>query len=133
MTKIVEMYRSCQYLSWEEAEKSGGMYTTIVHNDEAVPDVLEAITNACNMMDGNFSIETRVRDEYPAEIKAFSDAFVRCFGYRIATSQIVRAIDAYSTGEAYTDIDCGTVVIDAWLLWSEAKKYSDLPIALRPC
>ena len=62
MTKIIDMYRTCQYDTAEQALDQGGMYNTIVHHDEAIEDVIEAITNACDMMDGGYTVVYRVRD-----------------------------------------------------------------------
>ena len=67
---FIEMYNSSNYDSWEQAWKFGGVYITVVHSvDEPqhgagfsiMEDVRAAIMEACNMMNSNCEVETRIR------------------------------------------------------------------------
>ena len=112
MPHIVDMYRTSQYGSWGNAEECNGVYSTIVHNDAAVEDVLEAIANTMVMVGEVGEAVTRTRPEMPEGFAEFLSAYERCFG---GTFTLYEANRVLNHNEGPSSIR------DAWYLWCEAK------------
>ena len=117
MAKVVEMFRTDQYADWSEAEKCGGVYSTVTRSGETVSDVIDAIHAACGMMDGGYCIATRVSEEAPAGFDEFYYSYCRHFS-GIDRGRAIVAI----TQPDRPDVHAESQVRDAWFLWNDARK-----------
>jgi hypothetical protein len=111
--RLIQMYRTCQYGSWEEAERVHGV-RTVVWTDTA----FETIYATCDMMDGGYRVDTRIinaPDGFVEFYKEFSDAF----GFGLSIGQVLAAIIA---DDGHND---QITVRDAWILWKNAIKFAN--------
>lgn len=116
MSCTIEMFNYGQYNSWEDADRSGGVYNSVVHSDMTpalLDDITEAICNACDMMESGARVAIRVREPAPDGFHEFYKAYVRCFG-NVSRYDAVRAI-------TLPDRDANAQIRDAWFLWNEAR------------
>lgn len=125
MSGIIEMFNSGQYTSWEDAERNGGVYNSVVHGDitpTLLDDITEAICNAFDMLDlveGSTRVTTRIREPAPDGFHEFYKSYVRCFG-NVSRYDAIRAI-------TLPDRDANAQIRDAWFLWNEARNPTQNP------
>jgi hypothetical protein len=75
-SKTVEMYRPSQYKSWEQASRSGGVYTVYVPEDTLDSTIKWVINVTSTCMSADDPVVWRVK---PVELTALQKSFMQAY------------------------------------------------------
>ena len=75
-SKTIEMYRPSQYANWEQARRSGGVYTVYVPEDTLDSTIKWVINVTSTCMSADDPVVWRVK---PVELTALQKAFIHAY------------------------------------------------------